>query len=218
MKFLFKFPSRGRPSSFKKTLISHLNHLSNNHEYYFVFTFDSDDSLMNNQDIINFLDELKINYDVYYGKSKNKIEAINANMGNRDFDILVLIVDDMIPVIKNYDEIIFDILQKSENGLDSTIHFNTSTWSDLLDIWCIMGKRYYDRFNYIYYPEYKTINADNEYTEVSKLLNRRIFSEIGPFFHNFQSQIGDETEVRNWFFNTHDAEVYSRRKNINFGL
>jgi len=216
MKFLFKFPSRGRPNTFKETLKKHIDFLSNKNEYEFIFTFDNDDDKMNNDEIKEFIKRQNINYKIHYGNSKNKIEAINANIGDEDFDVLVLIADDMIPTIENYDEIIVDILTKSKHHLDSTIHFNTTRWSNILDIWCIMGKTYYDRFKYIYNPIYKSIYADNEYTEVAKLLDRCIFSEIFLFFHNYSEFIGDETERKNWVFNSEDEKTYNRRLLNNF--
>lgn len=216
MKFLFKFPSRGRPETFKDTLKKHIDFLSNNNEYEFIFTFDKDDDKMNNDDIKNFIKDQGIKYKIHYGDSKNKIEAINANIEGEDFDVLILIADDMIPARNNYDEIIVDIFTKSKNHLDSTIHFNTTRWSNILDIWCIMGKPYYDRFKYIYNPIYKTIYADNEYTEVAKLLDRWVFSEIFLFNHKNTEFIGDETERRNWVFNNEDEQIYNRRVIDNF--
>lgn len=216
MNILIKFPCRARPEKFKSTLQKHLNHLSNDNKIKFVFSFDEDDSKMNNDDIKNFLQNLDIDYDLFYGNNKNKIEAINSNLDNQDFDILILVADDMIPIIKDYDKIICDLINKSIYGLDSTIHFNTSRWADILDIWCIMGKKYYDRFKYIYHPQYKSIFCDNEYTEVSKILGRSIFSELCPFIHTNEN--GDETEVRNWQFNQEDWLVYDERRKNNFFL
>ena len=216
MNILFKFPSRGRPEKFKSTLTKHVKCLSGKHKYKFVFSFDNDDETMKEEDIKSFLDELNINYKIFYGDNKNKIEAINANMKNQRFDILILIADDMIPVLENYDEIICDIFEKSENGLDSTIHFYTPMWADILDVWCIMGKKYYNRFKYIYHPSYKSIFCDNEYTEVSKMLGKRIFSEIYPFEHH--NQRGDATEIKNWQYNDEDTRNFYQRKDKNFDL
>lgn len=215
MKFLFKFPSRSRPNIFKSTLKKHISFLSGKNEYKFIFTFDVDDPSMNNESIRKYLKDLNINFELFYGFSKNKIEAINANMENHDFDILVLIADDMIPILKDYDEIIKNLLINSEYGLDSMVHFYTSRWADILDVWCIMGKKYYDRFNYIYHPEYKSICADNEYTEVATILNRRIFSTIQPFHHENRD---DSLSQKNWYFNTEDDRTYYRRKSINFDI
>lgn len=218
MKILFKFPARGRPEKFKDTLTQHLKMLSNKNEYKFIFTFDEDDKSMNNSDIIDFIHSLKINNKINYGYSKNKIEAINANMDENDFDILILIADDMYPILKDYDEVICELFNKSEHGLDSTIHFVTVRWHHLLDVWCIMGKKYYDRFGYIYHPDYKTISADNEYTEVSVLLGRTILSELSPFRHS--NITDDDTAKRNaeWPNERDDYLAYVKRKEINFGI
>jgi len=215
MKFLFKFASRGRPEKFKNVLTQHLKHLSNKNEYKFIFSFDNDDPTMKNDEIIDFIRKLDINYQIFYGDNKTKIQAYNANLENQDFDILILLQDDMFPCLQDYDELIRDIITTNSNGLDTTIHFNTATWADLLDIWCVMGKKYYDRFNYIYHPDYKSICCDNEYTEVAKMLNRSIFSEKCPFFHN---PIQDEITAKNWYSNASDNETYQRRKQINFGV
>lgn len=128
MKFLIKFPSRGRPEKFKSTLIRHIEYLSNNNKYKFIFSFDNDDLKMKNDEILDFLNSLNIDYEVFYGDNQNKIEAINANMENKEFDVLILVSDDMIPVLQNYDELICDIFNNAEYGLDSTIHFNTPMW------------------------------------------------------------------------------------------
>jgi hypothetical protein len=215
-KFLFKFPSRGRPDKFKATLVKHIECLSNEHEYKFIFSFDNDDEKMNNDNVKNFISNLDINYEIYYGDNKNKIEAINANLENQDFDILVLIADDMIPTRKNYDIIISDIFDGAPKGLDSTVHFYTARWANLLDIWNIMGKNYYDRFKYIYHPEYKSIFCDNEYTEIATILDCRIFSMESPFYHD--NITDDETNNKNWQFNHEDWLVYENRKKNNYNL
>lgn len=216
MKILFKFPSRGRPEIFKNTLLSHLKNLSNNNEYKFIFTFDVDDYSMNNDEMKNFINGLGINCEIHYGHSKNKIEAINTNLENQEFDILMLIADDMMPEVENYDDIICEIFKNSENGLDSTIHVNTTTWYNNLDVWCIMGKKYYERFNYIYHPDYKSIACDNEYTEVSKMLGRNIFLDKILFNHN--NITDDETAFKNWYYNSEDDKTYHRRKSIKFDV
>ena len=46
-----------------------------------------------------------------------------------------------------------------------------------------MGKPYYERFNYIYYPEYITFWADTEFTAVADLLDRMVFVPEVLFEH-----------------------------------
>lgn len=215
MNFLFKFASRGRPEFFKNTLTEHLKYLSNKNKYKFIFSFDNDDYTMKNDEIIYFIKNLNINYELFYGDNKTKIQAYNANLENQDFDVLILLQDDMLPILQDYDELICEIMKTNSNGLDTTIHFNTSRWANLLDTWCIMGKKYYDRFNYIYHPSYKSISCDNEYTEVAKILKKSIFSEKCPFIHN---PIVDKTTIKNDCFNIDDDQTFHKRKLINFDI
>lgn len=217
MKILIKFPSRGRPVQFKNVFKKYVSNLSGKHDVKFVFTFDNDDAEMNNPEIISYLNNLKLNLEYYFGNNSNKIEAINANMENQVFDILILASDDMVPCIQNYDDEIVKKFESSGLGLDCIIHTHTARWSDILDINCIMGRDYYKRFNYIYYPEYKSIFADNEYTDVSKMLKRNVFTpNFCPFRHEWKG--GDKTEIKNHNFNHEDYKVFELRKKINYGI
>lgn len=219
MKILLKYPSRGRPSKFKDTLVKHTKYLSYNNTYTFVFSFDSDDTSMNTVEIQDFikttLSHELISYEINYSNNQNKIEAINNNLTNKEFDILILLADDMVPVLNNYDNNIVELFKNNPLLLDNTIHFYTSRWAHILDIWCIMGYNYYKRFNYIYHPSYKSIFCDNEYTEVSCLLNRTICSYESPFVHDWES---DSTHQKNSVHERDDWLVYENRKQNNYYL
>ena len=104
MKILYKYPTRDRILKFSKCLNRYLAFASSkNHE--FVITMDIDDSVMNCRDVKDNLDSIP-NLQYFYGNNKSKIEAINANIPTTDWDILVLISDDMIPEIEGFDNII----------------------------------------------------------------------------------------------------------------
>lgn len=217
MRILIKFPSRGRPDQFKTVLKKYIDYLSGNHSVKFLFSFDVDDSTMNNSDIRKYLSDLKIENEHFYENNSNKIQAINANMENQVFDILILASDDMIPVTKNYDDEIVKKFEKSGLGLDCMLHTHSPRWADLLDINCIMGWDYYKRFNYIYHPAYKSIFSDNEYTDVSKILKRNVFTQnFSPFRHEWKS--GDSTERKNFQFNHEDSVTFEDRKKRNYDL
>ena len=217
MKILIKYPSRGRPELFKETSKKFIDKLSGKHEVKFVFSFDTDDVKMNNFNVISYVQSLPVEKKINFSENQNKVQAINADLDGEEFDILVLIQDDLIPIIDGYDDLIAQFFQNSEFGTDCMLHFQTARWADGLDIYCIMGKKYYERFNYIYYPEYKGLFCDNEYTEVSKLLNRNIFiSGVDPFLHNHIE--GDETELKNRSYGRDDWELLESRKKINYGI
>lgn len=216
MKFLFKFPSRGRPELFKKNLSRWINHLSGENEYLFLLSFDEDDETMNNQEIKDFLNGLPVNLEYKFGKSKNKIDALNRDLENKDFDVIFPLIDDLEPVMKNFDQVIVDIFSKNSDGLDSIINFACPRWHDKLICFPVMGRKYFDRFGYIMYPEYKSLGADNDFTYVAKLLGKEIFVLKTLFIHNFI--IGDETELKNRNFTNEDFEVFAKRKERNFDL
>ena len=216
-KILIKFPSRGRPERFKSSFEKYLNFLSGNYGFYFVFSFDENDLTMNNNDMISYLEKYNHISEYHFGKNTNKVEAINANMENKTFDILILASDDMIPVVKNYDEVIVSNFQKSGFDYDCMLHFHNIKFCNELDINCVMGYDYYKRFNYIYHPSYKSIFADNEYTEVSKILGKNVFIHgVEPFYHDWRG--GDETEIKNFKYNREDWEVWENRKKNNYDL
>jgi len=213
MNILIKFPSRGRPEQFKETFESYLKFASNNHKINFICSFDKDDDLMNNPEIKSYLDaHAYVQY--FYGDSKNKIEAINADLDNIKFDILILAADDLSPCAPSYDDIIATDMLKYHSDMDGCLHYMNPSWEERLDIGCIMTFNYYKRFNYIYHPSYKTIYCDNEYMEVAKKLGKHKYIQNQIFNHNYV--MSDPTANKNWPFN-HDDEVnYANRKNNNF--
>ena len=218
MNILIKFPSRGRPDKFKDTFNTYVNLASNLHNIQFVCSFDEDDILMNNIDIKNFLNNHKFPIHYYYGNSSNKIEAINADMNKIDYeyDILILAADDLYPVQENYDDIIVQDMLENHPDMDGCLHYMNPNWEEKLDIGCIMTKKYFDRFNYIYHPSYKTIYCDNEYMDVAKLLGKHRYVPKQIFMHNYV--VSDPTADRNWIYNNEDEKNYNHRKQNHFYL
>lgn len=157
MKILFKYPTRGRPEIFKEMLNMYYNKLSGKHDCYFVITMDCDDHTMNNQNIHNFLNSKK-NIKYCYGNSKSKVEAINANLEDEnDWDILVLLSDDMLPLFHGYDDVIVEEMMKHFPNLDGSIHFNDGRVGRVLNTLSIMGKNLYKEWGYIYHPQYTSL-------------------------------------------------------------
>ena len=217
MNILIKYPSRGRPEVFKNTTRLYNEKLSGKHNVKFICSFDNDDISMNNNDIREYIKSLNYNIEYYYGDNKNKIEAVNANIPDDNwFDVLILAADDIFPVVPNYDDVVCEDLLSTEHKLDCPIHYYNPMWEKKLDVFCVMGRDYFNRFKYIYHPEYKSIFADNEYTEVAQLLNRHTFLIKTVFVHHCISN--DATAAKNNTYNYDDQVAYERRKTFNFGL
>jgi len=215
MKILVKFPCRSRPDKFKNTFSRYIDLAKDLENLNFVFTFDEDDASMNSEDIRNFLSPYSRISEINYGKSQNKIEAINADLDNKVFDILLLASDDLVPQVKDYDEIIINHMIENFPDTDGSLQYYSAMWADTLDIMCILGYKYYKRFNYIYHPAYKGLFCDNEFTEVKKMLNKNKFYPIHLFDHNFAS---DDISWRSNKFQHDDFRVYESRKLLNFDI
>jgi hypothetical protein len=83
-----------------------------------------------------------------------------------------------------------------------------------------MGRKYYERFNYIYHPAYKSLWCDNEQTEVADSLGRLKFIEFPIMIHDHPAwgggMINDALYIQNDKWWKHDEEVYNSRKKMNF--
>lgn len=216
MKFLIKLPSRGRPELFKKNIIEWINFLSNENEYLFLFTFDEDDTTMNNDMIKNFVNSLPVNVEYHYSQCKNKVEAMNFGLENRDFDVIIPLIDDCEPRVKDFDKVIVELFDKNPDGLDAVINFHSVMWHSGLICFPVMGKTFFDRLKYIWHPGYVSLGCDNDLTYVVKLLDKEIFDMRTVFFHNFIT--GDETEMGNRIKGVGDFDFFYERKKRNFDL
>jgi hypothetical protein len=159
-----------------KVLDLYTSMLSMKHDYHFVISMDDNDDTMNNDRIKEYLNTKRKHFQIeyYYGKSKNKVDAINRDMIAPIFDILVLISDDMIPQVHGYDDVIIKHFETHFPDYDGMLNFNDGLrmdWPSLCSL-TVYGYKYYKRFGYIYNPEYESLYCDNEQTEVGRLLDR----------------------------------------------
>jgi len=113
---LFKFPSRGRPDRFFKSLDSIYNNVSDKDYFHVSATLDIDDPLMNNDDVKARI-FLYPNISIGWGKSESKVHAVNRSMPDIDWDILICMSDDMLFNIFGFDTMIgVDFMTHSADG------------------------------------------------------------------------------------------------------
>lgn len=237
MKILFKYPSRGRPLKFFRALEVYYSLMEGNN-FEFVVSVDEDDPLMNNKNVISLMENFP-NLTYKFGNSKTKIEAINADLEEKIFDIIVLVSDDMIPEVKGYDDIIREKMKEFFPDTDGVLWFYDG-WRKDLNTLCILGKRYYDRFGYIYHPSYKSFWCDTEFTEVANALKKQKYIEdliirhlhpdvvmadstakekffsLMPEFYEQKSFGHDQTWAKNSLPGDPDHKLYLDRKSKNF--
>lgn len=217
-KLLIKFPTRGRMNKFFKVLDIYYSNIVDNENTYFLISCDIDDKTMNNGIVKTKLKKYK-NLILKYSDNKSKIEAINNDLNDISFDILLLASDDMIPQIKGFDNIIREKMNQNYQDYDGVLWFNDGYQGSNLNTLCILGKKYYDRFGYIYHPSYKSLWCDNEFMEVSKILNKVKYFDDVIIKHEHQVWTGekwDEMQIYNDSFNFIDRNNYYLRKSNNF--
>jgi hypothetical protein len=220
MRLLIKFPTRGRREKFFSVLDKYYSNLSDLDNTTFLISLDKDDTQMNNTEVVNKLKSYK-NLKYFYGNSKNKVDAVNRDINKvNDWDIVLLASDDMIPQIEGYDELIRNEMSKTYSDTDGVLWFNDGNRKDLNTL-CILGKKYYKRFNYIYNPEYKSTWCDNEFTEVGNILKKQKFIDQIIIKHEhpdwgFGSR--DDIHRLNLENENYDKSVYFKNKVMNFGL
>lgn len=219
MKILFKYPTRQRPEWFKKTLQTYIDMLSEKHYCTFFITIDDDDETMNNDEMKKFIIKPHNNIGYRVGNHKTKIDACNADLGGQDFDILFLISDDMIPVVKGFDNIIASNMESYFPDLDGALFFNDGfLGKDKTITLSILGKKLYDHFGYIYHPDYKSFFCDTEFTEEVYRMKKVVYFDQVIVKHEWHGGPNSDDALyrHNSKLGVGDKAVYAKRKKLNF--
>jgi hypothetical protein len=221
MELLIKFPTRQRPTKFFEVLDIYYSNIEDLNKTKFIISCDIDDVTMNNEQVINRLKTYP-NLQYFFSNNKSKIEACNANLENQTFDILLLASDDMYPIVYGFDEIIRNEMELFYPDTDGVLFHNDNHNKKLLNTLCILGKKYYDRFKYIYFPQYHSFWCDNEFQNVADLLNKQIYFDNciiehrHPIYEAYYAK--DELYRKNDLKSMNDKQLYNLRKQLNFGL
>ena len=222
MKLLIKFPTRGRKDKFFSTLDKYYEYCKNIDNMDFLISLDEDDNEMNNTEVLKKLSNYK-NIKVVVGLSKSKIDAVNRDLNDykKHWDIVLLASDDMVPTIKGYDDIIRDNMMFNYPDTDGILFFNDGFQGNKLNTLCILGKKYYERFNYIYHPDYKSCWSDNEFMVVGNILKRQSYIDQVIIRHEHPDwgygniDYVHNNNIKDWH---HDNNVYKIRESNNFYL
>lgn len=219
MKILFKYPSRGRVDRFFDGLDSIYNNIADKNNFHVACTLDVDDLAMNNEEIGNRIRAYG-NISIQWGLSESKVHAINRDMPDIDFDIIVCMSDDMRYNIYGFDEMIRLEMPKS---LDYLLHFWDTDTKGALATMYIAGINWFNKRNrLIYRPEYKSLFCDNEEEEVAKILDKHklihysIYAHLNPAYgHLEKDEMFNRQQETGWSI---DQQTYVARKINNFGL
>jgi hypothetical protein len=221
MKLLIKFPTRNRKNKFFKTLKQYQDLCEDIDNTFFLITLDNDDDTMKSSETNDIFNTFR-NVKIVYGNSNSKIHAINRDIELIDeWDVVLLASDDMIPKLKGYDNIIRNKMKEHYPDTDGILWFNDGHQGNRLNTLSILGRKYFDRFGYIYHPEYKSVWSDNEFMTVGNLLGKQTyFDEIiiehehpdwGYGNRDIIHKINSENE-------NHDRDLFLNRQSNRFYL
>ena len=227
MRILLKCPTRSRPAQFIRVLNQYIS-LANRPDLLGIcISCDLDDTTMTQtsvqQSIKNITNRVPWS-EIYYGSSTNKIEAVNADISNVNWnwEMIVLVSDDMVPQVKGYDDVLRSHMIAKFPDTDGILWVNDGTQGDNLNTISIMGRKMYDSFGYLYHPSYKSLFCDTEFTDLCKtsLLSKCTYISYVLIKHEHPGtgfpQRNDALYIKNYSFWVHDMMMYISRKKYEY--
>jgi hypothetical protein len=158
---------------------------------------------------------------IFYSDNTSKIQAVNADMDKVDWnwDIVILVSDDMIPKVKGYDD---RIREKMPTSTDGIVWINDGTQEHVLNTLSILGRTMYNSFGYIYHPSYKSFFCDTEFSDLCKGILTSKCSYIDEVLIKHEHpgtgfpQKHDSLYQRNQQYWIEDMKTYISRKNYQY--
>lgn len=151
----------------------------------------------------------------------NAASVIKSTNSTAQENALIVVVSDDFDCFEHWDEWLIQSLRGKKDVLVKTSDgYYQSDWLITLPI---MDMVYYNRFNYVYNPEYRHMWADTEMTAVGHMLGRVVDlqNNVPVFRHNHyttgKSQKDLINEIADSSFTT-GRDIFLRRHAIDFGL
>ena len=227
MKILLKCPTRSRPTQFLNVLQKYVS-LANRPDLLGVcVSCDKDDASMLASDIQYSIKNITHKTDwceIYYGNSTTKIQAVNADIESVpwEWDIVVVMSDDMVPQLKGYDDVIRNHMLANFPDTNGILWTNDGTQGHNLNTISILGRVMYKSFGYLYHPAYKSLFCDTEFTDLCKgsLASKCRYIPYMLIRHEHPGtgfpEKGDALYARNQTYWSEDMETYISRKKYEY--
>ena len=222
MRICYVFASRSRPHKFFNCL-DNIQDMSYSDNYFVWAKLDDDDESMNNEEVKTKLTEYP-EVTVKWGKSKSKIHAINRDLDDLPpCDILIIQSDDIKWTKFSFDEEIRQAFEKHFPDFSGTVHFPEKNAGRRTVIVSMIGAALYKSLGYMYNEQYISVFADNDFTEMTRLMGKYAYIDTTLFMHchpifnltNWDTQYR-ATEHADVY--KKDREVFNKRKEQNFGI
>jgi hypothetical protein len=223
MKILLKYPTRNRPVLFLKNIKEYVSQCHNLSDIEFIVSYDTDDKSIT-QDVLLEAKKIYPHIKLIEGTSNNKIHACNRDIekATSNWDILLLISDDMFVQSYGWDEEIRKAMDSFYPDTNGCLWFHDGSKQKVISTLSCIGRKYYESFGYIYYPEYKSFFCDNEYTEIATQKNKITFIDNVIIKHEHPHWGGgvkmDDLYIKNDIHWKHDENLFNKRKLTNFAV
>lgn len=223
MRILLKCPTRSRPQKAISTLSKYIELSSHPELLGIAVSCDTDDTSMTKNLVQEELRRMfrRVAWsNIFFSPNTSKIQACNANMSeiHWDWQIVVLVSDDMIPQIKGWDDVIRNYMTARYPDTNGILWFNDGHQGDKLNTLSIYGRKIYEELGHLYCPEYKSLFCDTELTDRCRgdLANRTTYIPYCVIRHEHPgtgyAQNMDALYMTNQKHWNHDMYVYIRRK------
>lgn len=194
---LVKYATRGRKERFFGGMETIYKMASQPDFIYTVVTADEDDMEMNSDEVKERIKQYP-NTSIIYGSSKNKIHAINRDMdilpeAIKNWDILVNFSDDQRFVTPMWDDYIrVDMNAQNQmrgTNMDMYLAYLDPDTKGVLSTTLVAGRKFIDRFNFIYDPQFQSLFCDNLMEDCAKALGRYNFTGM-QLVHHYNPSYG----------------------------
>ncbi len=204
--------SRGRSKQAFETAKKWVD--SSSYWFEYILSLDSDDIELEEYKRLFGRDES--HYTLLIDDNKQSaIEAINWAAQKATGDILVVISDDF-ECPENWD---IEIMKELSGKSDFVLKTKDGIQKTLVTL-PIMDRVYYDRYGYVYHPDYRHMGADVELTAVAIMTGKLLHSDlVFPHLH-YTTGITEKDAIneKNDLTYEHGDEVLQRHKVNNFEI
>lgn len=217
---LIKYPTRGRWRLFAETL-DNIYFTIQSHKFHIQVTGDIDDPEMNSQEVADLCKRYP-NVNLVLDNHESKIHACNNHMPDGDFDMIVLMSDDMRFTEFGWDVKMWQQIRRIwPEGTDYFAHFNDGFVGHKLPTLNVCGRQWYERFGYLYHPSYKSVSCDAENMYVAMMLGRYHYFPEVYFKHMHPANLKQPSDYiyrRNHAYGEADTRNYFSRLKQYFGV
>jgi hypothetical protein len=158
------------------------------------------------------------------GRSASKIDACNRDLENYggDWDVVLLISDDMWCVRKGWDDLIRERMTQYFPDTDGALWFFDGAQKRINTLECVGFNRWFRNGSVLYHPSYKSFWSDNETTAVGLRDKKLVFIEHSIAHHQHPAWLKgmkpDATYARNHPFWAADKSNFYAREAAGFPL